>query len=261
MKASVAALFFVGFAHILFSLYVLIKKRFDLASRLFFLFAFWTAVWVLAMAIIISGLTTNSLYLLILDRLTYFAIPILLLSMIYYLINLTSENLWPTLKSNKFVWFLSILGLINLILIPTNLISKNPGTQPMMVGPLMPLLGAMVFFSVIYITYLCFVGWRQNQGEISRNFLYTFVGFVLTGLGGLIFNVVLPILGYSAYPAFGGISSIFIVLFMGLGAAGFYLTGSIFGIIGIIFLILIICFVFLGVIFFFIYLFSPTLHH
>ncbi|MDD3774232.1 MAG: histidine kinase N-terminal 7TM domain-containing protein [Patescibacteria group bacterium] len=223
----------VGLINLFFGLYILIKKR-TLEGKIFFMFAFAMAIWNLAMVAILEQITNVRIHNIIFDRLTYAAAPFILIGLIFYFIELKTKNLWGNIKKNKIVIFLIILGLINLILIPTNLISNNPGNPVMSTGPLMFLLGIFSLFSAIYITYLCLKGWRISKDEIKTKFLYGIIGMSLMVSIALICNVILPIMGITSLPAIGAASSIFVVVFLGLGTIGAYIAGGFIGVLAVI---------------------------
>jgi len=254
LRPSVAALFIISLTYILFAIYILRRKKISFESWLFFIFALGIAIWNSSMALIESRLVVSKTYVVILDRLTYFPIPILFLAMIYYLVSLRTDDFISSFKRNKFLWFITFLGVVNLILIPTNLISQNPGIAKMTPGPLMPFWGFFVGLSILYVLFLCVFGILQTEGEMRRNFYYILMGSILSGTGGLFFNIILPLLGYSAYPIIGGIYSLFVVFFMGFGVAGFYTFGLILSIVSaitFIFLFSIIVLALVGIVFLF----------
>ncbi len=234
MNTSVIVLTVVGVVQLIAGLYVLIKRKADLESGLFLIGTIAFAVWNLAMAALLGHLTTDKALNIIFDRATYFAAPVILIFLILYFLKLKTDDLWTQFKKNKFLIFLTVFAIINLILIPTNLISNNPGLDHMIVGPLMSVLGAFSLLGAIYILYLCIQGYKSSEGQVKQQFFYSIVGFITFVVIALVFNVLLPILGYSSYPMIGAASTVFIVIFMGLGAVESYIATGITSVLGII---------------------------
>lgn len=237
MNLEVIVLFIVGLAHLLFGFYVFNRDRKKVTNRLFFLSTIFFALWNLSMASIISGLVANNSFVIILDRLTYFAIPFLSILLIFYSRHLLTGDYLEDLKNNKIIWFLVIYGLINIFLLPSDMISVNMGSTKMALGSLFLFFGIFVGLSAIYLIYNITLGWykERDNGRKKLKYIYALIGFSLTALGGIIFNVVLPVVGLSAYPALGGASSFFIVLFMGLGTISAYVFGTVITFVIIVF--------------------------
>ncbi len=227
MSGQVALLLLVGVSHVVFGLYVLIKGYRKVINRIFFIAAISFSIWNLATGVMIGKLVSSSWLFILFDRLTYLAIPFVAISLILYLRYLLTGKLLEEIKSNKIVLFLMIYGGVCLMLLPTNLISANQGTSEMVVGPLYPLFGGFVLFSAIYLIYSTIIGLRTSKGDKREKFIYALIGFIITSLFGLIFNVALPISGSGSMLSIGPASSFFIVLFMGLGTVGAYLVGSV----------------------------------
>jgi len=231
MNYIILALTVVGVVYILFGFYVLIRRRADHIGAMFLSIALGIAAWNLSLAAIEGKYVTSKSAIIALDRVTSFVIPIISMTVIYYLLALWGPDWWARAKQNKIVIALSILALVNLALSPTNLISNNQGEAHLTIGPLWSLMGGYVLLVSIYIIYLGYVGWKTGPEETKKKFRNMMLGYLLTALCGLIFNMLLPLTGYSSYPMLGALSTIFIVWFVGLGAIGETIAGTVVGLI------------------------------
>lgn len=229
MNHYVTAAIVLGIIYILFGFFVLIKRKADPIGRIFLAFTLSVAAWDISMALIEGKFFDSKLAIIILDRISYLAAPFMAMTIILYMVALKEGDWWASVKQNKIIISLGILALVNLILIPTNLISQNQGDAQMSVGPVMPLLGALILFSSLYIVYMGYVGWKTGPEGSKKLYKDVLLGFILTAAGGLVFNVVLPLFGYHSLPLLGAISTVFIVWFVSLGAAGAVIAGTLLG--------------------------------
>jgi hypothetical protein len=74
----------VGVSHLLFGLIVLLKGYRKSLNRIFFFTTIFFAIWNLAMGSILSDLIENANIIVLLDRITYFVIPMLFIFLIIY---------------------------------------------------------------------------------------------------------------------------------------------------------------------------------
>jgi len=257
----VLALLITGVLNFSFGVYVLFRRR-NLESFFFFMLSFGTAGWALAMGIIMGQFTQSQMFNFVLDRLTYACSIIAIVGMLFYVVSLQTENFWQDFKNNKMLWLLSAMALINLALVPTNLISNNPGTAEMSVGPLMIFLAFFLVLTTLYILYYCYRGWQRFEGRLKARFAYIGIVWFLLVAIALVFNVCLPILGITSYPAIGAVSSILVVFMiglLGLGTLGFYITGALFGTLGMMVGVSSIILLGLGIFFVLVYLLVSSL--
>ncbi len=238
MTAQNIVLIVVGISQLIFGFYVLIKGRERLRSWLFFSFAVGVVLWNLSILMIDAEIAKSQSSIVIWDRLSYISVPVMIASMIFYVRQLLTNRLGQELKQNRILWFFLAYSLFCLAITPTNLLSANPGERHMVPGSLYPIFGGYVFLGVLYIVYTCLRGLKRHQGSGKRLFSKILIGFSLTGLGGLIFNIILPLVGYPSLPSLGAASSFFMVVFVGLGTLGSYLFGSFLVSIGVMVLFL-----------------------
>ncbi|TSC94346.1 MAG: hypothetical protein Athens101428_299 [Candidatus Berkelbacteria bacterium Athens1014_28] len=247
MSYWVVALAAVGIGYIAFGFYVLVKKKADAISRVFMFFALSVAAWNLSLMALVGRLVQSKTAIIVFDRIAYAAAPFIIMSIVFYLVKLRGLSIWQEIKKNKFLLFLIVLAMVNLILVPTNLISNNQGDSHMVVGSLMPLFGFFVLVALIYAVYLCYDGWKTGHEDSRRKFWFVLLGLILTSVCSLIFDVVLPILGYQSLPMVGALSTIFVVWFLGLGAVGVYIAGGALGIISSILIAIILSSILIGI--------------
>lgn len=247
MSTQVILLLLVGASHIILGIYVLAKGYYKLINRIFFYSAISFSLWNIAIAVIIGNFITANWLIILFDRLTYLAIPFIIISLIFYLRYLTTGELVKEVKHNKVLLGIIVYGVACLLLLPTNLISANQGARHMVLGPLYPFFGGFVLISAIYLVYSTAVGLKTSKGDKRKKFIYALIGFVITSLFGLVFNVFLPMAGTPTLSALGPASSFFIVLFMGLGTVGAYLIGSILASISAVLIIIFLVALFFAV--------------
>jgi len=216
----------VGISQIIFGCYVLFNGKFKLVNWLFFLFAWGVALWNISILAIDSGWAAGQSAIVIWDRITYLSVPIMIVSMLLYIRHLLTNDLGRELRHNWILWFFLLYSLFSLAITPTNLLSANPGVRQMVPGPLYPIFGGYVFLSALYILYTCFIGLKISHGRKRQLFSRILIGIGLTALGGLVFNIILPLVGHPSLSSLGAASSFFMVIFVGLGALGYYLFSS-----------------------------------
>jgi len=123
----------------------------------------------------------------------------------------------------------------------------------------------LAFFLVLttlYILYYCYRGWQRFEGRLKARFAYIGIVWFLLVAIALVFNVCLPILGITSYPAIGAVSSILVVFMiglLGLGTLGFYITGALFGTLGMMVGVSSIILLGLGIFFVLVYLLVSSL--
>ncbi len=220
-------LLIVAVSQVIFGVFVLFKGRSKTANRLFFIFTVGVALWNVSILFIESGWARNNQSIYLWDRLSYISVPIMVMSMLFYVRHLYKGSLLVDMRNNPIIWILVIFSLIILALVPTDYISANHSSRAIVLGDLYWLLGVYLLFSVSYVIYNLIKGIRLENSELASDFYKILYGFSLTALGGITFNMILPLLGYSSYPALGAASSFFMVLLVGMGAIGSYLLGSV----------------------------------
>lgn len=226
MSLENIVLFVVGVSHIIFGLFVLFNNFKKTVNRVFFVFTIGVAIWNLGIALIQSGIASQPWQIIVADRMTYVSVPIMLSMLIIYVRIIVEGSFKEQFKKSHLLKFLMIYNLVTLIIAPTNLVSVNQGSVFMQIGPWYPVFGFSVLLSIVYIIYSAIKGLESVVGQPREKILYFLAGFVFMAMGGLIFNIVLPILGLPSYPGWGSSFAFFMVFFMGLGTLGFYLFGS-----------------------------------
>jgi len=227
MSAENLVLLIVSLSQVVFGLYVLFKGHDKIANRFFFIFILGVILWNLSILFIESGWAQSDQSIFIWDRLSYISVPIMVTSMLFYIRHLYKGNFLSDMKKNPIIWVLVLFSFVILALVPTDYLSANVNSREMVLGELYWLFGIYLVSMVFYIIYTIVRGIRSNNDELASEFIKILYGFGLTAIGGIIFNIVLPLIGYNSYPALGSASSFFMVLLVGMGAIGSYLLGSV----------------------------------
>lgn len=216
----------IGITQIFFGVYIYLKNKEKPLSWIFLISAVSIALWLIPMAAILSGYIESRGVILVLDRITFASAPIIMVSIILYLKGIMPNGLERIWSSPIYILIL-FLGLTVFILSPTNLISANPGEQYIVAGQMMWLLVVFMTISAVYIIYLGMKGYYTSDNSVKHGFLFTGLGIGISAIGVLIFNLLLPALGYTAYPQLAAASSVFMIILMGAGVAGSYILGII----------------------------------
>gem|GEM_PF-5997323 len=181
--------------------------------------AFLFACTSLSLWIVTGGYMTN-LFAPFLPNLTFWSRATIFLAILLTMSFFYIGVVFPKSKA-KLTWFQRLwllIGLILLLLIPTNLFIKKAFVENNAVnftdGPLQPILASWIVISTLFFFYIVTKKYRQSKGLAKTQFKYFFLGmFLFIGIGVITNVIIADFFGSEAFLNFGLYASIFFVGF------------------------------------------------
>ncbi|MBU0670692.1 GAF domain-containing protein, partial [Patescibacteria group bacterium] len=196
-------------------LFIVIKNSKSQINRYFFLLTFFTSSW--AISILLFRISTEESLSLIFMKVAYISATLIAASLWQL------SHIFPSPKkilfSQKLLLYIPTLILISLILIPnflTKYIIYYDWGKEVVLGKKELLIFTIYFLFFFYSAfYIFWKKYKQSQGLKKAQIKYIFSGTFISGILGVIFNLIGPWIGNSKYLWVGPSFLIIMVIFFG----------------------------------------------